>query len=1038
MAQMPFSPCDDASACTDTSVAMLSRIFGPVIDALVTGADINSVTASANILATMFGFFNSGILIIGSLIVSYVAIMGVTNTANDGEAMGKSWSSLWTPVRIVSGGAVLLPTTSGFSFIQLIVLMFALWGVGFANGTYKIGMAMGILSPNGVVQGVNAPGNFYGLRDFARQYLAASFCARASNAIYADNTASGATPEVMAGGTADKTTVVDGRTENTFYIKDRNALTNLAGGAPFCGTIKIASYVPQKQDDVTAQAMEQLRANVQTKKVNAAVQMMAELDSWVNQWPTSINDDGWDKVNSDRFNTIVNKWEEKVATDLVAQVSSDQGGVDNGLRDYVKALVANGWADAGGWFQRVGMIRGQISGVLSESVGSVGAPSLSALPADSRASLLINSVTTITEAINKKSEEKASYKSSATSKPEDLASLIPKDPKSDINPGSIRADMDAKMSSFVNRTMLDVVEIATGAGSNGQTPLCGTAGQMGGSLNRMKCIGDYLTVARAGIGLADVAIKTTATSLRVIAGALSSVKGVGTGLDLDKIVTPIWDWVIEVPIKQLALMASYIEPLAFYFGVFLPSLPYTIFMIVFAGWVLAVLQSTIAVSLWAVMHMTPDRTFVGSQSQGYLLLLSLFARPALAIVGLFAAVLVSDPMIDYIAKGFFSMRGAVVSSTGSVGAIAEFLTFAWWFMVFGLTLLPVLYMTFGLPQVLPDHVLRWIGAGIGDLGETSAMNQMRGGIAAVGSSISGGKGNPTMRLAGNRGLLPPGGEGGPPGGPRGGGGGGGSRSGGGDQRSAILNSNPQGVTPSTPEPAPSPPSDSRSAGARFSDAAGVGIGRAITDSAAATGRAVRNAGGAVLSGGAAGAGAFKGAEGGSLGARVRDAAVTGALTAGAGLASAANAAGGDFKRAGETARNEGKAAYSEGADARIDAFKASLAGGAAPSGGEGSDQSMNAPAADSGMQDASLAGGAAPTGGEGSDQSVNAPAADRGVQEASLAGGAAPSGREGSDQSVNAPAADRGVRDELLASGPAPIEEFDYARRDEDPPKASG
>ncbi|MFP3507867.1 hypothetical protein SB786_37145, partial [Burkholderia sp. SIMBA_062] len=82
------------------------------------------------------------------------------------------------------------------------------------------------------------------------------------------------------------------------------------------------------------------------------------------------------------------------------------------------------------------------------------------------------------------------------------------------------------------------------------------------------------------------------------------------------------------------------------------------------------------------MHMTPDRTFVGSQTQGYLLLLSLFARPALAVLGLFAAVLVSDPVIDYIAQGFFAMRGAVVTSSGNVGIISEFLTFAWWFMVF--------------------------------------------------------------------------------------------------------------------------------------------------------------------------------------------------------------------------------------------------------------------------------------------------------------------------------------------------------------------
>lgn len=145
------------------------------------------------------------------------------------------------------------------------------------------------------------------------------------------------------------------------------------------------------------------------------------------------------------------------------------------------------------------MVRGQIAGVLSEPVGSVSAPSLGALPADARASLLTHSVTTVTEAIDKKSEEKPGYKQSTTAKPEDIASLIPKDPNSDINVGSLKADMDSKMSSYVNSVMLNVVEIATGAGSNGQTPLCGTAGQMGGSLNRMKCVGDYLTVARAGI-----------------------------------------------------------------------------------------------------------------------------------------------------------------------------------------------------------------------------------------------------------------------------------------------------------------------------------------------------------------------------------------------------------------------------------------------------------------------------------------------------------------------------------------------------------
>ncbi|RTV46150.1 DotA/TraY family protein [Pseudomonas aeruginosa] len=925
-AAMPFSPCDDATSCTDHSVDMLRSIFGPVIDALVTGADPDTVNAASNVIATMMSFFNSGILIVGTLIVSYVAAIGTINTANDGEAMGRNWSSLWTPVRIVAGGAVLLPTASGYSFIQLVVLMFALWGVGFANGTYKTGMAIGVLSPDGVVQGVNDPGSFYGLRDFGKQYLAASYCARAANQIYPG-------AQVSAAPSADKTTTNGGRTEYLFQIKDRNATTNLGGGEPLCGTVSISQYTAQPAKDATGieAALEQLRVAAQNAKIQAATKLMTDLEAWVNTWPDDISGD-WSNVDSAKFNELVNSAETQVAAALMAALS-DTTGVKSGFQSLATSLTSEGWAMSGGWHQRVGEVRGRIAAITSESVGSVSAPSLSALPADAAASRLIGSVTTVTEAISKKSETKGNYKA-PTSGPGDLTSVIPKDAQSDINIGSINADFDAKVSLWINSMMESMVEMATGANSSGTTPLCGTAGQMGGSLNRMKCIGDYLTVARAGIGAADVAIKTGATALRVVAGTLSSVKGVGTGLDLDKVVTPIWDWVIEVPVKQLAMMATYIEPMAFYFGVFLPSLPYVIFMTVVVGWILAVLQSLIAAPLWAVMHMTPDRTFVGSQSQGYLLLLSLFARPALAVVGLFAAMLVSDPIIDFIAKGFFAMRGAVVTSTGTVGAIASFLSFAWWFMVFGLTLLPVLYMIFGLPQILPDHVLRWIGAGVSDLGETQAVGQMRSGMAHAASSgaLPSGGSSPSRRIGGDGGLLPGDGNGGTP--PTGNGGG---TRGTATPKRALLSAGDQGVAPSAPDSsAPAPQPDNRSSRQKVSDAAGAGLGRAVTGAAGATARSTGRVADAAISTGSAGVAAYRDASesGASLGQRVRAGLVGTGAAAVTGFGGAASASANDYAASSRTALAEGKAAYSEGADARIAAYKESLRGEPVSTGSE--------------------------------------------------------------------------------------------------------
>ncbi|MGH8032964.1 MAG: DotA/TraY family protein [Luteimonas sp.] len=764
---------------------MLRHIFGPVIDKLTAGADPDQVSAAASLLGSMFGVLNSGILVIGSLVVSYVAIMGVLNTANDGEAMGKSWSSLWTPVRIVTGGAVLLPTTSGYSFIQLITMMFALWGAGLANSAYDKGVAMGLVSPNGLVAAVNDPGSYHGLRDFARQYAAASYCARSANVTFADpNT--GTAPAVRANNTPDAVFQTAGRREYVFEIKDRNSTTNLAGGEPLCGTVKVAEYIAQTRDDATAQAMEQVRVQSMEAKKRAVVEMMAALDTWVNTWPARITESTWGQVNSAEFNRIVTETEGKVAETLAANASNSQSQLAVGMNAYVNSLTADGWASSGGWFQRVGMVRGQLSSIFAEPVGSVSPPSLTGLPNNAAASEFASSVSMAAE-ITRKAESHKDYATEEV-RPEDIASSIPSDPMAAVNIGQMRADMDAKTSSWINSSMQKVVSIAIGGGgSNGTTPLCGTAGEVGGSLNRMKCIGDHLTVALAAIKTIDATVKTGMTVLRVAGGTLSSVKGVGNGLDLDKILEPIWDWIIEVPLKGLATLSGYIEPLAFYFGVFLPSLPYTIFMIVVAGWILAVIQACLAAPLWAVMHMTPDRTFVGSQRQGYLLLLSLFARPALAVVGLFAGILVSDPLIDYTARAFFSMRGAVATSTGTVGAISEFLTFAWWLIVFGATLLPILYMSFGLPQALPDKVLQWIGGGVHDLGETAAKGELRAGMAQAASRGS-------IPVDGRRGgglrQLPGGGSGGSPSGA-------GSGPSGKGSPPRLLSSGPQGAAPTS-------------------------------------------------------------------------------------------------------------------------------------------------------------------------------------------------------------------------------------------------
>lgn len=433
MAQMPFSPSSD-----DVTVGILGHIFGPIIDVLVKGQDPNTVAAASNLLATLFTVFNSGILVVGSIIVSYVAVMGAVNTANDGEAMGKAWSTVWTPVRIVAGGAVLLPSTSGFSFIQMLVLMISLWGIGFANSIYNLGMGMGLLKPDGIVATSYQTGTYFGLRDFGKQYLAAAYCARAANTIYAD---AAGNPSVMANSAAaDKQVVTGTRTDYTFYIKDRNAATNLGGGEPICGTVTLTTYAPSgtySDTSGTQAALDNVRAGLMSQKAAAAMGLMQDIDNWVNTMPSDISQPGWTNVQSSQFNAIVKNREDQIVAAITNQMNSGESSINNGITAFVADMTKEGWAMAGGWYQRVGLLRTKVGAITSESVGGVTTPSLSGLPDDARSSLLKASVTTIAETIIKKAEQAGNgYAGSTSVKPEDMASLLPRDKTSDVNVGS--------------------------------------------------------------------------------------------------------------------------------------------------------------------------------------------------------------------------------------------------------------------------------------------------------------------------------------------------------------------------------------------------------------------------------------------------------------------------------------------------------------------------------------------------------------------------------------------------------------------------
>lgn len=116
----------------DASLGYLTQIFGTMNGILMDPANPGG-GGSITILGSMFKYFNSIVLTIGVLIVVYTTVVGIMKTAHEGEFMGKNWNNLWIPIRMVLGIGALIPTGSGYSTLQVIMMWVIVQGIGAAD-----------------------------------------------------------------------------------------------------------------------------------------------------------------------------------------------------------------------------------------------------------------------------------------------------------------------------------------------------------------------------------------------------------------------------------------------------------------------------------------------------------------------------------------------------------------------------------------------------------------------------------------------------------------------------------------------------------------------------------------------------------------------------------------------------------------------------------------------------------------------------------------------------------------------------------------
>ena len=260
------------------------------------------------------------------------------------------------------------------------------------------------------------------------------------------------------------------------------------------------------------------------------------------------------------------------------------------------------------------------------------------------------------------------------------------------------------------------------------------------TLTRIQNFGEWLLMT-IGLTLAAIIAIKLGMMLGVIAAGTASGLTLGLAKGGSVAAESTQDLVNDVLLSPLGELLDTFLLLSRIFGVVIPSMPYIFLILAGIGWFVQIIQTMFGMPLWLIMHSIPEKSFIGSQQQGYVTLLSMLFRPILIISGFYVAFDLYDPLIIYATRAFFDSYGTV-SGASSSWAVSEFLIFfgslKYWYFLYAGVLMAITYLVFGLVQELSDSVLDWLGTnllrGFGNMDSKSTVQGISGAMAASSKS----------------------------------------------------------------------------------------------------------------------------------------------------------------------------------------------------------------------------------------------------------------------------------------------------------------
>lgn len=690
---------EHATSSSLSASSLLEQIFGTIAVNPMNALD--GVMGAGDILGTVFMFINMGLLTLGGIYLSYKGIGAITQTAHEGEFMGKSFNSIWVPIRITTGIFSLIPIAGGWSLLQVAMLWFGIMGAGLGNMAWQAAVGKDFLPFKSVTLSPTPNGSFD--KQFVPELLRMHVCIKAMNAQtgqsdsygWSDVQPAGAVPGYRVYGAATST---GGRYAQcgkiSFSDIAKGANSNFVGknsslwGATESSALGIATEAQKKA--VNAAIMAEFNA------LDQQVDRMAEtfvngpngVAASVNKPDTVTARAPFDPVELKNINTV---YQAKL-TNAIAGAMTSTNALSSAAQAMRQHAKDDGFVTAGAWYMTMAQTSYAMNSMVQNSAPTILSGAVPSDP-DSGYSVWIKADEMISYA-EKDAAVNKHLPNSATSGPDAAWKLI-------MN------EMDGSLFPLISGQGI-VNSIITE--SSGEPVMI-----------RIKNLADKFVSVSAGVITAVAAVMGYMNDSLI--GKIGKLSGIGTGV---MAAASVWLDMIKF-VAQLAmgffLMCS----------IYLPLIPFVVFMGQVLNWLITVVEGVAAAPFLGFAHLDTDGEGLGHKTQyGYTFMLQSFMRPVMLVLGFMFACILLEAIGGYVMQIY-----PTVIANAQIDSVTGFFSILGYIAIFMIIMVGLVNSCMTVTYLLPDAIFAFIGAhssATSQVGRDEARNMKDGALSGAGIS----------------------------------------------------------------------------------------------------------------------------------------------------------------------------------------------------------------------------------------------------------------------------------------------------------------